>query len=685
MVSLCMSRVRGLFLLCLAVLLVGCGPGGESAPDAADPGVPVAEPRAAIQAAQATIAASGATTLSLDDGFSVLVPEGAAPAGAAIAVQPVQDAVPHAFTGLAPLCTYDVTLADLSTFDQPLELRFPYDPAALREDIDPAAQLTAAYLDEARGRWVETGATVDTAAEQVVVSTDHLTLWSLFGLDEDTVHSFHPNFDIYFRQSLNAPALSANRSGDAIFDFVAEVRGALVTAFEGYGDAAGAGFKVPQRNRVYIDDWGVDKTAEWGWFSKNIEIPVTYSTLGELQHDAAHELFHAVQNEYYNVGGMVTNRWWMEATADYAAAAIGTGNGLSGRLPLRFLTVPLNSDDDVHMYQVAYFIDYLSRQGIAFPALFKAVAASDKEPLDAIAAHAAENGASLPELYDQFAYDLLFGAGVPREAVSDHLADPMGQTHEEYPDPTVPVAKEINVPGPYATAMAAYTVKTGTDDSYTVALSAIEPTAGVLTRYVIGGPGGAGDVLATGVLEPGIAVPVDVQDGQTIYFVATNSAPAPGYVTVVIDVQQGETSFEHSRTASLYNDDFTAQVSFSLQSSHLFEVVEEISLHGSEMWGLHIRLLAPVSASKPATIVARAEVTGLAFADPDEGNGRTPFIQEAYWYAPDKVSSNEVTVTITGDGYDTRFNYDVVLAYTNQDGDEYQAGGATPVMVIIDH
>ena len=135
----------------------------------------------------------------------------------------------------------------------------------------------------------------------------------------------------------------------------------------------------------------------------------------------------------------------------------------------------------------------------------------------------------------------------------------------------------------------------------------------------------------------------------------------------------------------MYNDDFVAQVSFSLQSSHPFEVVEEISLYGGEMWGLHIRLLAPVSASKPATIVARAEVTGLAYADPDDGNGRTPFVQEAYWYAPDKVSSNEVTVTITGDGYDTRFNYDVVLAYTNQDGDEYQAGGATPVMVIIDH
>ncbi len=642
-------------------------------------------PRQEGPSTRATVAAAGSTNLSVGEEFAIEIPAGAAPAGAELVVQSVDGAEPHAFSGLSALSTFDVTLGEQRAFDQPLELRFGYDPASLKEDIDPAAQLTVAYLDEARGRWVETAAAVDTAASQVVVSTDHLTLWSLFGLDDDTVHSFHPNFDIYFRQSLNAPALSAERSGDAIYDFSVLVRSALVTAFEAYGDAAGAGFKVPQKNRVYIDDWGADKTAEWGWFSKNIEIPVTYSTLAELQHDAAHELFHAVQNEYYNVGGMVTNRWWMEATADYAAAAIGTGSGLSGRLPLKFLTVPLSADDDVHMYQVAYFIDYLSRQGVPFPALFKAVAASDKDVLLALGDHLAESGRSLPALYDQFAYDMLFGGGVPREAVSGHLADAMGQAHEEYTDPSVPVAREINVSGPYATAIAAYTVKTGTDDTYTVALSAIEPTAGVLARYVIGGPLGIGDVLNGGVLEPGVPVPVQIQDGQTIYFVVTNSAPQPGYVTAVIDVQQGETSFEHSRTASMYNDDFVAQVSFSLQSSHPFEVVEEISLYGGEMWGLHIRLLAPVSASKPATIVARAEVTGLAYADPDDGNGRTPFVQEAYWYAPDKVSSNEVTVTITGDGYDTRFNYDVVLAYTNQDGDEYQAGGATPVIVIIDH
>ncbi len=685
MVSL-RSLVRSLLLLCLVLALTGCGSGDGPVSSDAGEAPASGKPSAAGAAAQATVAASGPTTLTVKEGLSVVVPEGAAPAGAALVVQPVEAAEPHAFSGLTALGSFDVTLGDLSAFEQPLELRFGYDPAALREDIDPAAQLTVGYLDEPTGRWVETDAMVDTAAAQVVVSTDHLTLWSLFGLDDDTVHSFHPNFDIYFREDLNAPPLSANPSGDAIYDFVAEVRGALVTAHQAYGDSTGAALKVPAKSKVYIDDWGADKTAEWGWFSKNIEIPVTYITLQELQHDAAHELFHAVQNEYYNVGGMVDSRWWMEATADYAAASIGTGHGLTGRLPLKFLTMPLDSDDTEHMYQVAYFVDYMARQGVAFPALFKAVAASDKDILLAIGDYMAESGRSLPALYDQFAYDMLFLGGVPREAVTGHLADAMGQLHVEYTDPTVPVAQEINVAGPYATALAAYTVKTGTDDTYTVALSAIEPTAGVLTRFVIGGPLGVGDVLNSGVLEPGVQVPVDIQDGQTIYFVVTNSADKGGYVTAVIGVQEGEHSFEHSRTAPMYNDEYTAEVAFTLESSHAFEVVEEITQRRGENWMLHVRLIEPVNESKPATFTATAEVTGLAFADPDNNAGRTPHIVESYWNAPDKVNTDEVTVTTTGQDADSmRLSYEVVLGYTNQDGDDYQTGGASLVYVIIDY
>jgi len=603
-------------------------------------------------------------------------------------IQPVSNPEPHAFSGLASLAAYRVTVGDQRSFDQPLTLRFGYDPESLRDDIDPAAQLTVAYLDEGTQRWVPADPVIDTAAKQVVVTTDHLSFWSLFGLEDNIVHSTHPNFDIYFNQNLNAPNLTGDLGGDDnIYRFASLVRSALVTAREGYAGTDDSGFIVPARSTVYIDDWGPDKTAEWGWLSKDIEIPTSYSSLEELEHDAAHELFHAVQNEYYSVAGMITNRWWMEATADYAAASMGTGHGLTGRLPLKFLTLPLDSaEDDIHMYQVAYFLDYLSSRGIAFPALFKAVAASDKDTLDAIAEHVAANGAFLPQLYNKFAYEMLFGGGVPRESVSGPVAEAMGQSHVEYTDPTAQVVHELSVPGPYATSLAAYTVKTDSNASYKVALSAIEPTAGVMVRYVINGPRGASDVLDTGVLEPGVSVPIQIVDGQTITFIATNSAPKTGYVTVVIDVQQGETSIERNRLATMYNKDYEANIAFSLQSSHPFEITNELISPNGETLVLILRLLAPVTKEKPATFTAKCEVTDLAFADPGDGVGRTPFIKQAYWYASGQVLADEVTVTATGVDTDvSRLSYEVELAYTNSEGETYQTGGALLVSIIIEY
>jgi hypothetical protein len=637
---------------------------------------------------EAPVAAAGASNLATDDGLLTLeVPEGAAPAGAPMAIQPVSGAAPHAFSGLAQLAAYDVTVGEQRSFDQPLTLRFGYNPDTLREDIDPAAQLTAAYLDETTQRWVDADLVVDAAAQQVVVTTDHLTLWSLFGLDDDTVHSSHPNFDIYFSQSLDAPALSDSRSGDAIFDFAVLVRSALVTAREGYAGSGNSGLKVPAKSKVYIDNWGADATAAWGWFSKNIEIPVTYSTLGELQHDAAHELFHAVQNEYVSVATMMSNRWWMEATADYGAATLGTGSGLSSSVPLRFVTLPLNdSDDDMHMYQAAHFIRYLvDERGVDFPALFKATMASGDSVLESINAYLNTRGDSLAEAYADFAFEFVFGTAVRRDAVKTDLATDLAAVAGEHTDPGARVTSVVDVRGPYASSLAAYRVKTGIDGPFGVSLAALEGTSGISVRYVVGGPRGAGDAMWEGVLAEGTPRLVEVEDGQTIYFLVTNAAEDDGSVTVVIDAPQGETTFQSSRTAPMYNDEYTAEVAFTLESTHPFTVVREESLYGGELYYLEVKLLRPVDEDHPATFTVTAEIEGLAFADSESG-GRTPAVREAYWTTPDHVIGSEATVTTTGlSGPSTRLTHEVILEYSNAEGDVYQSGGAVLVDVRIQH
>ncbi|MHB1317685.1 MAG: hypothetical protein ACYCYF_03600 [Anaerolineae bacterium] len=676
MLSVVPARLRHpVVCVCALVLLIGCGS-------------PKATPVGSAASVQAPVAAAGISSVATEDGQLTLeVPDGAASAGAQMAIRTLPDAEPHAFSGLAPLAAYDVSVGEQRSFEQPLTLRFGYDPDLLREGIDPAAQLSVAYLDEGTQRWVDAETAVDAAAQQVVVTTDHLTLWSLFGLDEDIVHSSHPNFDIYFSQDLDAPALSENRSGDAIFDFAVLVRSALVRAREGYAGTGGSGLKVPEKSKVYIDNWGADKTAEWGWFSKNIEIPVTYSTLGELQHDAAHELFHAVQNEYVNVGSMVSNRWWMEATADYAAATLGTGNGLSGSLPLKFLTQPLNADDDVHMYQVAQFIRYLvDERGVDFTSLFKASLGSDEGVLQGINAHLNTRGDSLAEAYAEFANEFVFGTAVRRDAVKTDLAADLAAVTGEYTGAGVRVSGMVDVPGPCASSLAAYSVKTGTDGPFGVSLAALEATSGVTVRYAVGGPRGAGDAMWAGMLAQGQPALVEVEDGQTIYFLVTNAAESSGSVTVVIEEPQGETTFESTRTAPMYNGEYTAEVAFTLESSHPFTVVSEQTHYGGEYYFLELKLRRPVSEDDPATFHVTTEVAGLAFADPDSCDRCTPAVREAYWTTPDQVSGSEATITATGaGGPSTRLTYEVILEYTNAEGDVYQRGGAVLVDVRIQH
>lgn len=656
-------------ILALVLLTAACGSPGGAAPDRA-----------------ATVVSSRErAVVRLGEEVAVEVPPDAVPAGSRVQIVRAEPPVEHAFSPLSPLATYDVTVGDLTAFHEPLLLRFRYDPARLRDDHPHEDQLVAAYLHPELNRWVEVDAAVDADAHEVLVSTDHLTLWSLLGFADDTVTSYSPHFAIYFREGLNAPALGPNPSGDAIFDFAAEVRSALIAAYERYAD--GAGFKVPETSKVYIDDWGADKTAEWGWLSKNIEIPTTYSTLRELQQDAAHELFHAVQNQYVSVPYMVANRWWMEATADYAAAYVGTGHGLADALPLDFLHKPLDDGDDAHTYQVAHFVKYLVDRGASFTDLFEATMSSSDGVLAGLNAHLNASGGSLAAAYADFAYQFLFDTGVRRAGLKADVPTDLASSTDTYSRSGGPASRMVDVKGPCAASLASFRVQSDTPGPFTATVSAIEPTSDVLVRYVVASSPREGAAVAQGLLEPGTPAKVDVEDGYYVHFIATNSASGAGHVTVAIEKPDGVKSVSRSRTAGMYNGDYEATVALELESTHAFEITDELTQGtGGEYYRMMANLTEGIVEGKPATITARATISGLAFADPEDCPGCEPFIKEAYWYAPDQVHSDEVTVTVTADdGPQTRLVYELIIHYLNREGEEYRGGGATVIDLVITH
>jgi len=91
----------------------------------------------------------------------------------------------------------------------------------------------------------------------------------------------------------------------------------------------------------------------------------------DLKHDCAHEYFHATQNQYLTFGTMIMNRWWMEATADYAAAGL-MGTGKFSFVDGNYLKTSMGTVNGVHEYQSARFVDYLvSKERVDFKKLWE--------------------------------------------------------------------------------------------------------------------------------------------------------------------------------------------------------------------------------------------------------------------------------------------------------------------------
>lgn len=105
--------------------------------------------------------------------------------GTEVTIKEMSGAKNHEYHDLKTLGTYDISIGSTRTFANDLTLRFKYDPAMLKADYNVADQLVVAYLDEEHNRWVEVDFSLDENSQEVVVLTDHLSLWSIFGIDEE--------------------------------------------------------------------------------------------------------------------------------------------------------------------------------------------------------------------------------------------------------------------------------------------------------------------------------------------------------------------------------------------------------------------------------------------------------------------------------------------------------------------
>ena len=599
------------------------------------------------------------------------------PKGTKVAIKEIKQLIDHDFAGLTPVGLFEISSSEEGDFSNPIILEFTYDGAKLDPSQAASDQLAIAYFDETYQRWQETDFEIDESNAKVFVKTNHLSLWSLFIKDDQYVTLSSSNFTIYFNKDANAPAIGSIVSGDPIYEYAVIVRTALYDAYKAYGDAP---FKLPNHTKVYIDNWGADKEAEWGWFSKKIEIPLTYINETELQLVSAHELFHAVQNQYLNFYSMASNRWWMEATADYAAAHIATQLGLTEKLKLNYLTNGINHDETFHTYQTAHFVKYLVDAGLNFPEMFTAVMTGEGGALENLAQYSASKSTPLPVLYDDFAYQVIFKDQVQTEGLkTDVYTDLVNNKLEMNLDTTMEMTELVNVNSNYASTLAGIKLTSDQDIGFDISLTAIEPTSGVKVQYVLADGPDKNNVVDSGDLgqDP---LEMTVQDGNYLYFLVTNFAPQNGSVTIVVNQQESEPQpYVNTRTAKIYNDDFLVDVDLNLVANAPFTISREIVNQDTLYLTLDF-----LKSDKDIFIEAEALIENLRFASPGDWGNREPVIKEMYWStAAGDIPGTQTSLVIpVGDTQIKSFGYSLVFDIHNLEEDAYYWGGGSALVLI---
>jgi hypothetical protein len=319
---------------------------------------------------------TGATTRTIDPGGleQSVTAQGVrltVPAGGA--TQTTKVTIARA-TNLPPFGGKSITAGDAFLVETSPETSFQT-PATLELTPDPNAVAAAgnqpplvAYFDAQQKTWQFVPSSFDRSRGVVSLRTTHCSLWRLYYLARGYAFRETTHFDIV-SDPHHTPILGKHQVESG--EFVQRLASYLEEAYRKY-DAAG--FKLPSgKIWVFVDASVLE--SQRGTLTGHLSFATTYDNVDQLRYEAAHELFHSVQNQYFNMYSMAARRFWIEATASYAGDQVawgGIGHLTDGLRPT-YLLQPISTTDDRHEYATASFIAYLVRKGVGFRGQWDAV------------------------------------------------------------------------------------------------------------------------------------------------------------------------------------------------------------------------------------------------------------------------------------------------------------------------
>lgn len=381
------------------------------------------------------------------DGITITIPGGLLTQPTELRITSVDDPPPPPSPAEQSLGAFDVSLGDLHELAHPIEIEIPVDASRLRTDCPPAMSLSAGWYDRALSEWVELPVEVRPTTGTLVIRTRHLSFfdwwyvgtWSYFILPGGNHGIFYDPEAVAAAEASVGYVAQSRQARPNVPGYVADLSAFADVALKTYASLGLVPHASPVKILVVPDG---DPLYHPGW--RRVHVPMRIDRPQFLQYAVAHELFHAIQHvrygipqsaNYYLQALDAAHKWWLEATAEYAACRIAIEQyGYMGKMneflvSPRHLTIPLNTfgqkrdDNDVryHQYQVAWFLDHVCRKlspagpTALFVKMYESVSASPGDAEEGLAAFLEAQGEreGIGRLYREFAERYLFSSDSP--------------------------------------------------------------------------------------------------------------------------------------------------------------------------------------------------------------------------------------------------------------------------------
>jgi hypothetical protein len=581
-----MRRLSLMLLISVFLILTGCGKGckdGKPGPDGDSSGGP-SKPRYTLKelVSKDIEPSRDSETVEYKDEVKVTIPGGALTEPRKVTISAVKDPPSLGKKPLGELACYDISAGKQQEFEVPLLIEIGYDPSKIDSDVPLEEGLIAANWNEAGNAWQFVRVAVDTQSNKALIVTNHLCIWRLYYLIKGYKRHETKNFTVVYDEAKPVmaptrinPVTDKEMTGYADMPGLARSAGNyLEFARRNYIEA---GFRSPNTLMFDIDppsgltpeqqqqwrraaargatedkvwvfincsDWFVTSTevgveSETSWKTGAVFLASNYESYDQLRHECAHELFHVIQQKYLTFASQAIRRWWMEATADYAADKVGWAGQLDvmgAEFKFNFIDVPMThlgregTPYNTHEYKACRFIQTCVNNGADFKGIWDAtmdcpVPFTVLVPLDKYLQ--GKTGKSLGQLYRIFAAWMLFDPTGPMKDgdvwdKGTYAKDEMKSSAKELTSKVMDLPMDLT--GKLWGIRPEIDKKAGDTRKLKVELIEKE-TAGVYVDVFVlkGGKRTPGVTPSDTLIEKGESAKVEISEGDVLYILATNS------------------------------------------------------------------------------------------------------------------------------------------------------------------